>query len=153
MPGYLDELARHELLEMAIKEVLERPRPAAPPPALSLDSTLEFHASVRLERYRHRVHEVARGADNPSPPTAEVTRLLGYRDGAHEARFLELSELAHAVIDRLLTGDRFGEAVTSAVNSSGLDLTDEALHRVGVLVNDLVERGVILGVMTEDVSR
>ena len=35
----------------------------------------------------------------------------------------------------------------------GLDLTDEALHRVGVLVNDLVERGVILGVMTEDVSR
>ena len=152
VPAYLEELARHELLEMAIKEVLERPRPPVPPPALSLDATLEFHASVRLERYSHRVHEVARGTDSPSPPTAETTRLLGYRDREHEARFLVLSELAHAVIGRLLAGDRFGEAVSHAVTTSGLELTDDALHRVGVLINDLVERGVILGVETAGVA-
>lgn len=145
IPAYLHELAHYELMQMAIKALAEPTRPRIEPPPLTLDARIEFHASVRLQRYAHRVHEATRvGRDEP--PAHDPVRLLAYRDREHDARFLELSELAERVISNLLEGRAFGASVTDAAGTLEIALDDATLARVGNLINELVERGVILGV-------
>ena len=80
-----------------------------------------------------------------APEEAE-TRLLGYRDEIHEVRFLELSRLAFEVVSELLDGHSFGAAVRMGTARADEELSDDSLARVGVVISDMVDRGIILGV-------
>jgi uncharacterized protein (UPF0276 family) len=145
-PSYLAEIGRYELMEMRVKADPDAARPATAAPPLSLDAILDFHGSACLGAFSHKVHLLARTkADTTAPEKAE-TRLLGYRDETHEVRFLELSCLAFEVTSELLDGQSFGAAVRVGTARANEDLSDDSLARVGLVISDMVDRGIILGV-------
>jgi hypothetical protein len=70
--------------------------------------------------------------------------LLAYRDAAHVVRWLELSPLAAAIVDRLLEGDPLAPAVGRACADH--DTAPAAVAAdVARLLADLAERGLLLG--------
>jgi hypothetical protein len=82
--------------------------------------------------------------DRTIPEVRDVT-LLVYRDAEHCARFLELSPLAGAIVDRLFAGDALGAALGAACASQGHTLDDAILSDTARLLADLGDRGVLLG--------
>ncbi len=146
IPEYLVEIGRYELMEMRVKADPDATRPTATPPPLSLDAILDFHGSVCLGAFSHKVHLLTRSKEDANAPLEGDARLLGYRDESHEVRFLELSPLGYEVVSGLLGGARFGDSVQAGTARAGEALSDESLARVGVVISDMVDRGIILGV-------
>jgi len=68
--------------------------------------------------------------------------LLGYRDEEHAVRWLELTPLAAAIVERLAAGDPIGASIERACTELGAsaDLTE-----VARLLADLGARGILLG--------
>jgi hypothetical protein len=71
--------------------------------------------------------------------------LLVYRSPDHEVRYLELTPLAHGIVERLLVGHTLGEAVRGAAEAAGAPLTEVVLAGAAKLLADLAERGVVFG--------
>jgi hypothetical protein len=143
IPPYLIDLARHELFEfailMAIGDVDEKASKD-----LDLDKRVLFDGSVRIERYRHAVHRLSEDEANREEPVREATALLGYRDHAYEVQYLELSELAAGILERLLAGRKLGEAVTEAYGGT---LPPQVLETIAQLLADLADRKILLGAL------
>jgi len=144
VPGYLGDLARHELVHF---EVAPMPAGDAPPPTeeLALERGVRFDAAVRLTRYAHAVHrleadERARDVAAPGP-----VALLVYRDAEHEVRYLELTPLAAAVLERLLGGEALGAAVVGGAGALGHPLSAAVTQSTAALLEDLRARGALLG--------
>ncbi len=143
VPAYLGDLARHELTGFEVGSA-EEDR-GATEIDLDLDVTARFHASVRLARYEHAVHRLLADEAASDVPAREPTALLAYRDAEHEVRYLELSPLAAAILDRLLLGETLRSAVVGASSSLGEALGPEVLASTARLLDDLVQRGALLG--------
>lgn len=143
VPPWLADLAAHELAQFAV--ATSAPARAPEKPAeVAIDRPLVFADSMRLMRSGWAVHELsADEGDATSPPQREV-RLLAYRDGTHEVRWLELTPLAAAVIERLAAGEPLGPAVESAC-AEHATVPGAVLREVARLLADLGERGVLLG--------
>lgn len=143
VPPYLPDLAAHELAHFAV---------VASAPAhesrvvvdLALDRPLVFHASARLLHHGWAVHELLAGDDVATLPAQREAHLLAYRDAEHVVRWLELTPLAAAVVERLLAGDPLGPAVTQACAAHDT-ATAAALPDIARLLADLGARGVVLG--------
>jgi hypothetical protein len=141
LPPYLGDLARHELLtfELAAQERGECPTFDA---AVKIDRPLAFRAPVRIVQYDfavHCKHEELSGAPTP-------VLLLGYRDGAHRVRFLELGPVAAAVLSLLLSGETLlRDAIFEGCERVGVGVDDAVLSGIAELLADLAERGVLLG--------
>ena len=146
VPEYLVEVGRYELMEMRVKAEPDAARRSDSPPPLSLDAVLDFHGSACLGEFSHKVQLLPRSKDDTQAPARDDTRLLGYRDEFHDVRFLELSRLAYEVVLDLLDGVCFGEAVQAGTARAGENVSDDTLARVGVVISDMVDRGIILGV-------
>jgi hypothetical protein len=143
VPDYLGDLARHELTGFEVASA-EDDR-SATGIDLDLDTTARFHASVRLARYEHAVHRLLADEAARDVPAREATALLAYRDADHEVRYLELSPLAAAILDRLLLGETLRVAVVGAGAALGEALGPEVLAGTARLLDDLVQRGALLG--------
>jgi hypothetical protein len=143
VPAYLTDLAAHELVEF---QICATPILAAPAlEEVALDRALVFSDARRLMRYAHAVHLLPADTDDRTEPEARAVTLLVYRDAEHAARFLELSPLAAAIVERLLSGEPLGQAIASACASEGHAMNDAILADTARLLADLGERGVLLG--------
>lgn len=154
-PRWAVDLARHELSEyelaaapnLATGSAGEAHEGAATGSLgeVTLDRPLVFQPAVRLAFYGHAVHELPEGEDDRSEPRPEPTALLVYRDGNHRVRFLALTPLAAAILDRLLAGQSLGTAIPAACADQGRAADDAVLASTAALLADLGERGVLLG--------
>ncbi len=104
---------------------------------------MRFDASTRLCRYDHAVHRLDAALDARDVPAAEPTALLAYRDAEHDVRFLELTQLAAAILERLLAGALLGAAVVGACEALAHPVDPAVTGSTAALLEDLVERGVV----------
>jgi hypothetical protein len=144
VPPYIADLARHESLQIEIasmvtgrinRELFE----------LELDRAIRFTEALRIVGYRYKVHELSESLDDRSEPVRADTRLLVYRSAEHEVRYLELSPLAHAILNRLLRGRTLRQALREACEDGDVALDRSVLEGSARLLSDLAERGVLLG--------
>ncbi len=122
------------------------PRPEPPPPLaeVSAELPLVFAEPKRLIHLEWAVNVVSR-EDAADEPEHRPVSILVYRDSAHVSRFLELTPLAAAILERLFAGDSLGAAMVSACESRQHPLDDDVLTGAARLLADLAERGVLLG--------
>ncbi|WP_437709345.1 putative DNA-binding domain-containing protein [Sorangium sp. So ce448] len=113
--------------------------------ALSLDRGARFQRAAALVRYEHAVHRLQGDASARDVPAREPTRLLVYRDAAHDVRFLELTPLAAEILGRLLAGAALGDAVVAGCAALGHPVDGPVLESTAALLSDLAERGALLG--------
>ena len=142
LPSWLVDHAELELVDFVIGVA---PRAAPPPPLaeVSADLPLVFADPHKLVRLAWAVHE-----DTSEPARRDVT-ILVYRDAEHRTRFLELTQLAGLILERLLAGDALGPAMISACQTMGCALDQAVLEGAARLLADLGERGVLLGAKDE----
>lgn len=142
VPRWLGELARHELLPVEVGAAEDEP--ATPVGEVSLASRLRVQRGARLVRHEYAVHHLP-----PHPEMSEPERracwILAYRDPAGRVRYLELTDLAAAIVSRLRHGEPLGDATREGCHATGLDLDDGVLGEVALLLEDLERRGVIIG--------
>jgi hypothetical protein len=148
IPAYIVDLARHELLEyLVLNDPAGGDAPTGEP--LALDRPLRFDGAARLVRYDFAVHRLALDEDDRTEPAAEPTELLVYRDAKHKVRYLELTELAAAVLRHLLSRRApVADGLRAACEELGVALDDERLAVSATLLADLADRGVMLGAET-----
>lgn len=141
LPAHALDLARFELAHVEVAAGLDdEPNQPRDP---SADQPVLVQRAARLERFGHAVHRLAeRAAEAPEPG---AFRLLGYRDAEGHTRMLELSALAAHLLERLSAGETLGAAVQAACADAGLACDDAALAEIAALLDDLAERGVLLG--------
>ena len=100
LPPYLPDLAAHELARFVVAaSASAQARESVD--EVALDRPLAFVESARVERYGWAVHELPPDEDATDEPARREVRLLAYRDAAHAVRWLELTPLAAAILERL----------------------------------------------------
>lgn len=143
LPRWLVDFASLELLDFTIG-VAPRPEPPPPLAEVSAELPLVFAEPKRLIHLEWAVNVVSR-EDAADEPEHRPVSILVYRDSAHVSRFLELTPLAAAILERLFAGDSLGAAMVSACESRQHPLDDDVLTGAARLLADLAERGVLLG--------
>lgn len=144
VPAYLVDLARHEALHLQVS-ALPTPPVGHVAAGLALDLGVTLSAAVRLVQYRHAVHELPEDVDDRTEPSRRTVALLVYRSPEHDVRYLELSSLAHAIVEQLSSGQTLGAAIRGAAAAEGAALTEAVLSGAAQLLADLAERGVVWG--------
>jgi hypothetical protein len=145
VPDWLSELARHELLEL---DVRNDPRGGEPPTGaeLALDRALVFDGSARLMRYAFAVHRLPKSVDDRSGPERRSTDLLVFRDRRNKVRYLELTPWAGLVLAHLLVERHpLADGLRRAASSLGEPLDDDKLAKAAMLFAELTDTGVLLG--------
>jgi hypothetical protein len=142
-PPYVSDLASFELAHFAVA-ASESAHAADGLENVALDRPLAFIESARIAHYLWAVHELSVDEGAIDEPQRRDVHLLAYRNAIHAVRWLELTPLASAILERLLSGDALGAAVQHACASRGAALAGslEALPR---LLADLGARGVLVG--------
>jgi hypothetical protein len=143
VPAYLPDLAAHELAQFAVAASASAPSRPAPVP-LALDRPLAFSESTRLMRHAWAVHELPADETSTELPQRRDVALLAYRDASHTVRWLELTPLAAAVLERLLSGETLGAGIERACAEHGAE-PGPVLADIARLLADLGERGVLVG--------
>jgi len=143
LPAWLVDYAELELVDFTISVA---PRPLPPPPLaeVTADRPLVFADPRRMIHVGWAVNAVPRDDVNAEPEKRDVT-ILVYRDEEHSSRFLELTPLAGAILERLFEGDALGAAMVNACQQKNHPLDDNVLAGAARLLADLGERGVLLG--------
>jgi hypothetical protein len=141
LPPWLVDYATLELLDFTIGVA---PRPGPPPPVadVSADRALVFADPKTLVRLAWAVHELD---DGDASPEARDVAILVYRDAEHATRFLELTPLAGAILERLFGGATLADAMIDACKVHGASLDEAVLGGAARMLADLAERGVLLG--------
>jgi hypothetical protein len=150
VPAYLPDLAAHELTHFAVA-ASESARTATPVAQVTLDRSLSFVESVRIVRYEWAVHELSADERAPDLPPRREVHLLAYRDATHAVRWLELTPLAAAILDRLASGEPLGAVVQSECANREA-ATTEVLMDIARLLAELGARGVVLGAREKKVQ-
>lgn len=144
LPPWLSDHAKLELVDFTVG-VAPRPEPLSVELAeVSADRPLVFSEPRELVRLAWAVHDMAPD-DADAAPSERPVALLVYRDAEHTTRFLDLSPLAAAILERLLRGEPLGAAMASACEAEQQALDDSVLAGAAHLLADLGERGVLLG--------
>ncbi len=140
VPSYLIDLGRHELTAFAVASVGAPPEP--PLAEIDFERPVVLSLAMRLERYAWAVHELSEDPEALEPPLRRDIALVGYRDDEDAVRWLELTPLAAAILERLVAGDPLGLGVARACAEQGAraDLAD-----IARLLADLGDRGIVRG--------
>jgi hypothetical protein len=143
LPAWLVDYAELELVDFTISVA---PRPLPPPPLaeVTADRPLVFADPRRMVHLGWAVNALARDDVQAEPEKRDVT-ILVYRDADHASRFLELTPLAGAILERLFAGDALGAAMVNACTAKNYPMDDQVLAGAARLLADLGERGVLLG--------
>jgi hypothetical protein len=145
VPPYLHDLARHELLEL---EVRNDPRGGEGPTGadLALDRPLAFDGSARLMRYAWAVQRLPKSVDDRSAPEERASDLIVFRDASQKVRYLELTPWAALVLAELLVGGHaVADGLQRAAATTGEPLDDDKLGKAAMLFAELSDVGVLLG--------
>jgi hypothetical protein len=145
VPRYLHDLARHELLEL---EVRNDPRGGEGPSGadLALDRPLAFDGSARLMRYAFAVQRLPKSVDDRSAPEEHASDLIVFRDAHQKVRYLELTPWAALVLVQLLVeGHAVADGLQRAAAATGEALDDDKLGKAAMLFAELSDVGVLLG--------
>jgi hypothetical protein len=142
LPSYLGDLGRHELTCFDVENASDAEAPGDA--EIALDRGVRFSGSARLCRYDHAVHRLSAEIDARDVPERVPTAILAYRDEDHDARFLELTPLAAAILERLLRGERLGPAVVAASGELGHEVDPAVTGSTAALLEDLIARKAIL---------
>jgi hypothetical protein len=145
VPPYIADLARHESLQIEVASHPIDDRLERGGYELELDRAIRLTEALRVVEYGYKVHELSESLDDRTEPARADTRLLVYRSPEHEVRYLELSPLAFAILDRLLRGRTLRQALREACEDEGQTLDAAVLEGSARLLSDLAERGVLLG--------
>ncbi|MFO0739814.1 MAG: putative DNA-binding domain-containing protein [Labilithrix sp.] len=139
VPRWLADHAELELLDFTISVA---PRPLPPPPLadVTAERALVFAEPKALIRLAWAVNAMKDEVATAEPEERPVA-ILVYRDAEHCSRFLELTPLAAAIVERLFAGEPLGRALTSACAVLDQDVLDGTAR----LLADLGERGVLIG--------
>lgn len=152
VPPYLRDLAQHESLHIDIAAATQvDPRPQ--PVALDLEAGLSFSEACRLLQLEHAVHRLSEALDDRTEPERVPTHLLAYRSVEHDVRYLELTPLASAIIERLMQGASLKESLLEATSEHGASLDEALITATAHLLADLAERSVVLGARASARSR
>jgi hypothetical protein len=143
IPPYLVDLAAYELAAFAVAASASV-RAGEASAEVAIDQPLVFAESARLLRFAWGVHELPASEEDRSPPARRDVCLLAYRDADHAVRWLELTPLAAAVVERLFAGEPLGTAVQRAC-ADHRAAPAGVLTDVARLLADLGARGVVLG--------
>jgi len=143
VPAWALDLARHEALQIVVSSLRE-PVTARELGPLELDRGLCFVEAARIARYAFAVHRLASDEADRTPPERVPTALFVYRDPEHDVRYLELSPLAAALLERLLRGETLKASLLEASAETGTDPA-AALDGTARLLADLAARGALLG--------
>jgi hypothetical protein len=140
----LIELARHELLTIEIAAAPDDETKSSID-EVNLETRFRFRQSTKLVHYAYAVHVLPEDEADRTMPERRDSWVLGYRDDDHRVRFLELTPLAAAVVERLMQGECLRDAATNGCQGIGVELNDEALATTAVLLDDFEQRGVLVG--------
>jgi uncharacterized protein len=143
VPAWLVDFATFELTAFAVATSAPARLPEAPVD-VAIDLPLLFADSMRLLRCAWPVHELEDDESGANPSAQRDVCLLAYRDETHAVRWMELTPLAGAVLDRLAAGEPLGAAVERAC-AEHKTVPGAVLREVARLLADLGERGVLLG--------
>jgi hypothetical protein len=146
VPVYAADLGLHESLHIDVSALPAVPRPRAETP-LALEHGVELSRALRLVEYDFAVHELPADPSDRSEPAERRVSLLVYRSPDHDVRYLELTPLARALLERLRAGAALGRALQEAAAELGASLDEPVLSGTAKLLSDLAERGVVLGAL------
>lgn len=143
IPRWLADYAEYELVDFTIGVA---PRPAPPPPLadVTADRALVFADPRVIVHLGWAVHLMA-ADDLAAVPEERPVSLLVYRATDHTTRFLDLTPLAAAILERLFAGCPLANAMTEACAAASMPLDNAVLAGAAQLLADLGERGVLLG--------
>ena len=143
VPPYAPDLASLELAHFAVA-ASESAHAADGVGEVALDRPLAFVESVRILRYEWAVHELSLEPGTFDLPRQREVHLLAYRDAVHAVRWLELTSLASAILELLLSGETLGASVEHAC-AARRAAPAGGLAALARLLADLGARGVLLG--------
>jgi hypothetical protein len=143
VPAWAHELARHEALQIVVASLRE---PSIPLELgeLELEQGLCFAQATRIVRYEHAVHRLSEDTADRTPPERVPTALFVYRDAEHDVRYLELTPLAAALLERLRAGASLKDAIVAACSETATEPAS-VLDGTARLLADLAARGALLG--------
>jgi hypothetical protein len=145
VPDYLPDLARHELLDLDVRND-PRGGEALTELPLDLDRRLRFDGTARWMAYDFAVHRLPSDEDDRSEPTRIATRLLVYRDTEGEPRYLDLTVSAASILHALLVDQCTLETgLRRACDTPEGPLPTRDLAAAAELFADLASRRVLLG--------
>jgi hypothetical protein len=143
VPAWAVELGRHEALQIVVAALREPTEPGELG-ELDLERGLRFVQAARVARYEHAVHRLSEDEGDLTAPERTPTALFVYRDREHDVRYLALSPVAAALLERLLAGASLKDALLGACATAGTDPAS-ALPGTSRLLADLAARGALLG--------
>jgi hypothetical protein len=141
VPAYLPDFAAFELAAFGVGAAPDAPRDAALG-EIALDRSIAIHPSAVTLHSPWAVHELSADLGAAEAPAEREVHLLGYRDAEHAARWLELTPLAAAIVERLIAGEPLRAAVADAHEAQRAAYDANA---VAALLADLAARGVVMG--------
>jgi hypothetical protein len=141
VPAFVIDLAAWELFWFRVQTAERAPRPeslldVAP------DRALVFESPALLASFDHKIHAYEDDAADPAPAP---THLLGYRTKDDEAKLLDLTPLAAAVVRELQSGTPLAQAIPAACTEEHVAVTGAVLADVAKLLADLASNEIILG--------
>lgn len=148
MPPWTMALARYENAYHEIRMMAAPTKRARA--EVVLDLPLQFTDAARLLRSQWAVHDFA---TNPAhgEPQARATSLIIYRNDAHDVRYLEVTSLAGAILERLMLGRRsVRDAIAQACADANVELREDVVLSIARLLSELADCGVLLGAFADD---
>jgi hypothetical protein len=144
MPPWALDLARHEALDIVVGSLAGTPNPTALAD-LDADRGLVFSATARVVRYAFAVHRLSADPADRNEPERRPTALFVYRSHAHDVRYLELTPLAAAIIERLLAGETLRNALERGTRDLAVPLDADVLDGTSRVLAELAQRGAVTG--------
>lgn len=146
LPSWLVELAHYEWAELAV-DVMDVEVPTTPPPADPAAARLRLNPTLLNLAYRWPVHRIGPGY---RPRKPRETRLLVYRDGLDDVRFMEVTPATAALLAHLTAPGQSGEAACRRfVATLAPDATRSAPSVESALaqLTELIDAEVVFGEM------
>ncbi|MBM4360331.1 MAG: putative DNA-binding domain-containing protein [Deltaproteobacteria bacterium] len=145
VPAWLGALARAELLEFDCHTAVREPPPLA---STTLDPLLPvaFDATCRLACLDHRVLDRLTGTLPAGELRAEPHGVVFHRGLDNEVHSLPVSATDASVLVELLVFERpLAEGVRRGLAAAGASLSEASLGAVARTLEELFERGILLG--------
>jgi len=144
VPDWAMDLARHEAVQIEVGAKAGGAHDEGTG-ALELDAPVQFIEAVRLMRYGWAVHLLSEDLDDRTVPEPRRTDLFVYRSPEHEVRYLELTPLAAAILERLLAGQALGASIREACAALTVEVDEAVIQGSARVLADLGERGALIG--------
>jgi hypothetical protein len=139
-PPFVADLLRYELARWRVRHA---EAPAAPVVVdFTFDRAPVLNPSLVLHTFAHPVHLT----DLAKLEAAQPTRVAIFRGHDHRADAVALNATAGALVEDWLGGERsVAESVRAIAKTRGLTLDQGFIEKLGSLLADFIERGMLLG--------